>query len=106
MRFFANLLLRQPPDLRLQHDVVENRAPIVEGVVLKHDADVCERPIDDLALDFNSSGRGLLQPGCQKHQGAFAAAARPQDREELAAADVDGDVTQRDDVTVIGLAIL
>jgi hypothetical protein len=71
-----------------------------QGVVLEHHADVAavDRLAPDvLAIDPDLAGIGLDEAGNGAQQRGLAAAARPQQAEELAFADLQRDAVQRDD---------
>src|SRR5262249_51890508 len=96
------------PGHALEHhaevDVLEHGVPREQRVLLEHEGDVAwHRPGDPLARDFHRAGRGRHQPADDVEQGRLAAAARPDQAEELAARDVERGVAQRAHVAGVAL---
>jgi hypothetical protein len=89
------LVGRQAAQLEPELDVLEHGAPRQEREVLEHEGAIRPRLDDRRPIEPQRAGRGLLQRGDQHQEARFPAAARPDDRDELAALDVQIDVFER-----------
>ncbi|MNT08705.1 hypothetical protein D3C72_1434550 [compost metagenome] len=93
---FVDVLLRQLAHLGREADVGFHGFPRQHVVGLEHHAHVVGHPRLQVAEHAHLTARvGLDQPGHDAQQGALAAAARPQDRDELAALHREVDLLQR-----------
>jgi hypothetical protein len=90
-----DVLLRRRAHAQRKGDVPLDRHVREQGVVLEHEADVAVVGLpagEVLALKLDRAGGRILEP-CHHHQRRrLARSARAQQRDELAAADVDTDV--------------
>jgi hypothetical protein len=76
-------------------DVLQHRVPGKQRILLEHEGDVVRhRPGDALAGNLDRAGGGRHQAADDVEQGRLAAAARPDQAEELAAPDVERGVAQ------------
>src|SRR5215472_2013580 len=82
-------------DLRPDHRVVEHGAPRQQVVGLEYEAAVTARPRHRLAVDQDPPRRRRLEAGDDAQKSGLAAAARPDDRNELAGRDRQLDRAQR-----------
>src|SRR6266540_1926510 len=97
----ADLVLRPPPHGEPERDVVGDRHVLERRVVLEDEADAALlRPqTGRLALGDDDRPRvGALEPGDHAQQRRLAGAARPEQRHQRAARDVDRDVVERDEL--------
>jgi hypothetical protein len=88
--------------LGAEDDVVDDRPPGEEQVLLEHVADLAGRPDDRPAVEQRLAARRPDQPGDDVEDRRLPAAARPDDADELALLDVEADVTARDDALASG----
>ena len=75
-------------------DVVANRQVRIEPVALKHHGDAARarrHVVDDVAVDQELAGRGLLQARDDAQERRLAAARRPEQHHELAVAHLQAD---------------
>ena len=80
-----------------QADIVGDRHVRVERVALEHHGDVavaCRQAVDPAAADGDAAAVVAFEPGDDAQQGRLAAARGPQQRQELAVGDIEGDVAQ------------
>ena len=77
-------------------DVLAHRVPGEERVFLEHDGALPAGRRDQLAADPQFAARRLLEAREQVEQRGLAAAARPDDGEELVVLDLEIDVVQRE----------
>jgi hypothetical protein len=82
-------------DFGAQHGVVEDGAPLEQIILLQHVADLAARAGDRLAVDQHVASGRLQDAGDQRQQRALAAAALPDDGDELAGRNRKRDVAQR-----------
>src|SRR6476660_5875341 len=91
-------------DLQGECKVVEHRHVRPDGVRLEDDSEVpplgCDidarlRVVEDTAAHGYATSLRRLEPGDRHQRGRLAAAARSQQGEELALADVEGDIVER-----------
>jgi hypothetical protein len=94
-----DLAFRRPlasrPDPKTEGDVLEYRHVPEQGVMLKHESDLPFPYVAVgriLAVKQDRARIGCLQPRDDAQQGRLAAAGRPQERHQFAAADVQGNV--------------
>ena len=76
-------------DFLAELDILADRAPGQQQVLLKHEGDMLVRAADRLPVDQNLTLRGPVEAGGQIEQGALAATARPDQGDDLAVGDVD-----------------
>ena len=96
---------RHPLEHHAEIDVLDHRVPGKQRVLLEHEGDVVRhRPAHRLAGDFHGAGGRRHQAADDVEQGGLAAAARPDQTEQLAARDVERGVAQREHVA--GVAFL
>ena len=94
--------LARSPRHALEHhaeiDVLEHRVPGKQRVLLEHEGDVVRhRPAHGLAGDVHCAGGRRHQAADDVEQRGLAAAARPDQAEQLAARDVERGVAERED---------
>src|SRR5262249_11853351 len=94
LRAVAMSGLVQVLQLDRQHDVVKNGSPIEQDILLKDHAESRRWPCDWLVAERQFAGGCDVETGDQLKQGALAAAARPQQADELAVMDRERDVGQ------------
>ncbi|ABA50513.1 hypothetical protein BURPS1710b_1039 [Burkholderia pseudomallei 1710b] len=102
----VDLLLLRARELQAERHVVVERHVRIERVRLEHHRDAALRArhvVDLRAVDQQLAARNLLEPRDHPHQRGFAAAARPDEHDELAVDDVEIDVAQHF-VVVVALA--
>ena len=76
----------RPDSIRLEHDA--------EITPLSGNVDALRRVVEDIASDGDPAGLGRLEAGDRHQRRRLAAATRPEQREELAFLDLEGDVVQ------------
>jgi hypothetical protein len=81
--------------LELDEHVPQHRAPIQQQVILEDDADIGIGRQDRLPLDMRLAACRLDEPGNDRKQCTLAATARPEQRDELARANVEIDAVHR-----------
>ena len=79
----------------LQHDVAERGAPVEQHRILKHNADVGARSIDEAAASPHAATRWRKQAGGDHQQRALAAAARADVGQKFAAALCERNIVER-----------
>jgi len=89
--------LALPLNLETDRDVGEDRAPREQRRVLEDQRAVRARPRYDVAGDGDRARRGLRDPVDEVQQAALAAAAGPDDRNELALGDRQRKVRDRNE---------
>jgi hypothetical protein len=97
----ADLLLRPVADLHAERDVARDRQVLERRVVLEHEADVAllRRQLGGVdAFDLHGSLVGELEAGDDPQQRRLAAAARAQQRGQLAVGDRQRHVVHREEV--------
>jgi hypothetical protein len=82
-------LNREPAQLELDLDIVAHASPGKEGVVLGHDADIGLLALDLAAVDQDGTAALLQESGHHQHQGRLTATTWPEQRDELAGADLE-----------------
>jgi hypothetical protein len=82
-------------NLRTQHRVVQDRAPLEQVVLLQHVAHARRRPRDGRAVHADPPGRRLQDARDQGQQRALAAAGLPDQADELARAQPQVDAVER-----------
>src|SRR5262249_27454606 len=83
-----------------ERDVLEDRQVTEERVVLEHEADVplADRGVGDVLLVVEDRARvGHVEPRDDAEEGRLPGARRPEQREQLAAGDLEAHVVQRDE---------
>src|SRR5205807_765381 len=85
---------RQPARVQTKCDVAPHRPPWIERRVLKHNDPRGIGPFDRLTLHEQRAGARNVEPRNQPQQGRLSAPARPQEGDELAAADLQADPVQ------------
>ena len=96
-----DLGLRRPPHLQAVAEVLADAHVRVQRVALEDHRDVAmaRREVGDVAPADRDLARGhLLEAGDRAEQRRLAAAGRPDERDELAVADLERDVVDGDDV--------
>ena len=98
-----DLVLRQAAGGRAQRErqVVEHREVGIERVLLKDEGDVAGRRRcrgHVMAGDGDSAGIGPLEPGDQPQGGGLAGPGRAEQHDELAVADRQAEIADRDDL--------
>ena len=91
-------------DFLAELDIPADRPPGQQQVFLEHKGDMLVRAADRLAVDENLAFRGPVEAGRQVEQGALAAAARPDQGDDLAILDVDADALDREHALAPGPA--
>jgi hypothetical protein len=76
-----------------EHHVLEDRAPRQQQILLQHEGDLRVRPRDALAVDKGRTFARRGQAGADIQERAFAATARPDQRNDFAVADRKADIT-------------
>ncbi len=97
----SDLGLRHSPDLQAVAEVLANAHVRIQRVALEDHRDVsmARREIGHVApADRDLARRHLLEPGDRAKERRLAAARRPDERDELAVADLERDVVDGDDV--------
>ena len=82
-------------DFGAEHRVLEDGAPLEQVILLQHVADLAARPGDRLAVDQHRAVGRRENSGDQRQQRALAAAALPDDGDELARGDRERDAFER-----------
>ena len=95
-RHLVALRLAHAPEFERQCHIVDDRAPGQQVIVLRDVADVGVDSSHFAAVVTNRAGRRSEQTGNHVQQRRFAAAARPDQRDEFAPPDVEVDVAHRD----------
>src|SRR5450830_341083 len=90
-------------DFQTEGDVLLHRHPGKQRVFLKHHAAIRAGFGHDLAVGDDAAAAGQGEAGDGIEQGRLAAAGWPQQADELAVRDVEVDVFQRHDFTVVAL---
>ncbi|MGY3353362.1 hypothetical protein ACVWZK_000025 [Bradyrhizobium sp. GM0.4] len=85
----------QAGDIEPELDILHSRAPGKQRVLLEYDAAVARRSVDDLTVEQDAPTARCRQATEQIQQGRLAAAARPDQRKELAGPNIQRDVVQR-----------
>ncbi len=96
------MALPRPGDLQRERDVLRDRAPLEQLVVLEDDAELATQlrqlaarhAADLLPLDEDASGRGRLVADQQPYQGRLAGAAGADEEAEVTLMDRQIDVAQ------------
>ena len=94
-------VLRQPPRLEPIGDVLRDRHVREQRVVLEHDAGAAARRrqmVDRFAVEQHAAFALRDEAGDDAQQRRLAAAARPEQRDELAAGKVELDAVDRGDI--------
>src|SRR5438552_3995770 len=94
-RFLGGGAALEPEDLDRQQHVLEDGAPREEHRRLEHHPDAPARPGDPRRTDADVPGAGVEQPADQLEQRRLAAAARPDESDELPGQDLHADLAQR-----------
>ena len=97
-----------PADLEPVRDVLRHSHVREQRVVLEHHAGVplVRRPVGDVVVaEVDVTGGREVEAGHHAQRRRLAAAARPEQREELAGSDGDGDVIDRRGVARLGEAL-
>ncbi len=79
-------------NIQPQGGIIPDRGPGEQAVILQNQAGLRAGPADRLLVDQEVAAAGLAQPGDEVEQGAFAAAARPDDGPHLAPPDLPGEI--------------
>ena len=82
----------QPAYFDLQENVVQDRSPGQQQMLLEDDAELVHRTLDRLAENVDGAVRRPQQARDHVEEGALATAARSDDRDEFAASDRQGNV--------------
>src|ERR1700741_1853740 len=85
---------QQPACLQSERNVVPNRPPRIKRRVLKDDNARGIGPFDRFALYKETASAWIVEPRNQPQQSRLAAPARPEEGDELAAADAQADPVQ------------
>src|SRR5580693_3141097 len=91
----VTFLCRYPLQFEAKLDIVLHGAPRQQAEFLKHHGAIAAGPTDRLAAHEHLAGIRPRQPEQHVEERAFAAARRPDDREELALLYVDVEPAQR-----------
>jgi hypothetical protein len=97
----ANLGLRYSPQSQPERHVLEYRHMRIERVILEHHCNVAilgRHIIDDLAVDEDVAGSGLLEPGDHAQRGALSTTGRSHQDDEFIVGNGEADVAHRIDV--------
>jgi len=78
-----------------QHHVVECRHPRHQARRLKYDSAIRAGTIDFTTVDHHTTGRDRVQSGDHRQHGALAAAGVPEQRDVLAAGEVQVEILER-----------
>ena len=98
----ARLLLAKPFFMQPVFDVLLDVQPRKQGVVLKDDAAIRTGALDRDAVEQRLPGVGLFESGKNVEQGGLSAAARTEQRQELARLDVEREAVERDHLGALG----
>ena len=82
-------------DRQAELDVLADRQPREQGVLLEDDAAFGARPGNGPAVQAHLAGAGLQQAGCQVHQRRFAAARRADQGHKFAVGNAERDLVNR-----------
>src|SRR5207253_462385 len=88
---------RRPGDLQAMADVSLHGPPRQDGKLLEHHAPIPSRPRDLAAVHQDPAAGGAGQPRYEIEQRRLAAAAWPDEAEELARGDGQGEFVERAD---------
>src|SRR5271166_190313 len=91
-RNLAPLGNRPLVDLQPELDILADRAPGQQQVLLKHEGHVAVRPLDRLAVDEHLADAWPVEAGGQIKERALAASARADQRYDLAILDRERDI--------------
>ena len=95
-----------PAHLEGEADVLLDRQPGEEGVLLEHDAAVGAGTLDELSVAVDLAAGGLEQSGDNIQQGALAAAGGSDDADELVVVDVKRHAVEGNHLTVAAVELL
>ena len=96
----ARFPLVEPENFRGQKHVVENRAPLQQHGLLKHDADIARGMEERGAVEQKLAAAGADERADELEQGRFAATRRANEGDELVLFDRERDVCERRHPTV------
>lgn len=100
--FFRALAL----ELEAELDIVFDREPRKEGILLEHDATVGTRPLHRLAVDRHRSRCRLLETADDVQKCRLAAAGRADHADELVLVNIEADTVQGGHLALAGLELL
>src|SRR5438046_1035708 len=94
-RDVSTLLRLEAGNVEPEFDVLCRAAPRKQCILLKHDAAITGRPRDRPPVEQDPAAGRRRQPAEQIQQSGLATAARPDQRQEFAGANIERDVLQR-----------
>jgi hypothetical protein len=104
-RDVAPLLWLEPGDVEPELDILRGGAPGKQRILLEYDAAVATGSGDRPAIEQDTAAGRRGEPGQQIEQGGFSAAARADQSEEFAGANVERDVLQRSEAAARSAAL-